>query len=78
MQALRDHSLPERQHGFDETRNACSRFRMPHIGFHRAKQAGLGAWPPLPKHRAEGSEFNRIPLPGPCAVGFDELRCRRR
>ena len=51
---------------------------MPHIGFHRAKQAGIGARPPLTKHRAKGTEFNRIPLASPCAVGFDELRCRRR
>ena len=78
MQAFRDHSLPETQHGFDETRNACSSFRMPHIGFHRAKQAGIGAWPPLTQHRAKGSEFNRIPLASPCAMGFYELRCRRR
>ena len=50
---------------------------MAQVGFHRTHPAGLPLGPPLPKHRAQGPQFDRIPLAGAGAMGLHVLGCRR-
>ena len=73
MQAGRNLAVLDAQGRLDQPGDPGSGFAMAEVCFDRAHPAGLVAWATLAQDGAQGPQFDRIPLAGARAVGFDVL-----
>jgi hypothetical protein len=73
VQAGGNLTVKDAERRFDQAGDAGGRFAMAQVGFHRAHPAGLTLGATFAQNRAQGPQFDRIPLAGASAVGFDVL-----
>ena len=66
-----------REHGLDESGDACGRFEVTEVGLHRAQHQRRRAVA-FPEYRAERVELDRITQRGSGAVGLDVVDVGRR
>ncbi len=77
MQVRRNFFILERKHHLEQTRHSSTRFKMPHVGFHRTDDQRIILRTIFAEHGTECADFYGISQGCPSAVRFDIADLRR-